>query len=282
MQVLSSLSGIPFSAVSAGFAPTNSADVSAIASSYAESAASGKQDELTFGYDANNIISSIDGSALAGQGGGGGLITSIESAIDPWFRTAISGLNGSSLYPKWAESAQSAGFATNAESASTAHYAESAPTAWASSFITGVASPSGTLRVQDGTAVEATNSAVLPSTVFEGFSIIEVIGNTTNTTSFTVPVSNPTTRVHFGDAYGAPGTFVIDTDNGLHIESSNESYFDVTFDLPNATSLTATYPWVSNLHYTASASYEEEGGGVAELAWASALPTYEYDGDGED
>lgn len=137
MQVLSSLSGLPFSAASAGFAPTNSADVSAIASayqvvsstatqlhagtayltsvngapisasragqaanaslatsayydgtgrlisalpdsaavsaiasSYAESAASGKQDAIEFGYDANNLISSIDGSALAGGGGG--------------------------------------------------------------------------------------------------------------------------------------------------------------------------------------------------------------------
>lgn len=347
MQVLTSLSGLQFSAASAGFAPTNSADVSAIASSYqvvsststqlhagtayltgvngapisasragqaanaslsnsayydgtgrlisalpdsaavsaiassyAESVASGKQDTIEFGYD-DGKISSIDGSALAGQGGGGGLVTSIQSALDPWFRTGISGLNGSALYPKWAESAQSAGYATDAASASTAHYAQSAPTAWASSFITGVESPSGTIRVQGGTAIECTNSALLPSTVIEGFSIEEVIGNTTNTTSFTVPVSNPTTRLHFGDAYGAPGLFAIDTDNGLHYESSIESYFDVTFDLPNATSFTATYPWVANLHYTASASYEEEGGGVAELAWASALPTYEYDGDGK-
>lgn len=348
MQVLTSLSGLPLSAASAGFAPTNSADVSAIASayqvvsstgtqlhagtayltgvngapisasragqaanaslansayydgtgrlisalpdsaavsaiasSYAESAASGKQDTIEFGYDANNLISSIDGSGLAGQGGGGGLITSIESALDPWYQTGISGLNGSALYPKWAESAQSAAVATNASSANTAHYAESAPTAWASAFITGVASPSGTIRVQGGTAIESTNSALLPSTVIEGFSIEAVIAETTNTTSFTVPVSNPTTRVHFGDAYGAPGTFAIDTDNGLHFESSIDSYFDVTFDLPNATSFTATYPWVGVLHYTASATYEEEGGGVAELAWASALPTYEYDGDGK-
>jgi hypothetical protein len=349
MQVLTSLSGLPLSAASAGFAPTNSADVSAIASayqvvsgtgtqlyagssyvtsvndapisasragqaanaslsnsayydgtgrlisalpdsaavsaiasSYAESAASSKQDTLEFGYD-DGKISSIDGSALAGGGGGGGgVVTSIESAIDPWFRTGISGLNGSALYPKWAESARSAGYAAAAESASTAYYAKSAPTAWASSFITGVASPSGTIRVQGGgTAIECTNSAVLPSTVIEGFSIENVIAETTNTTSITVPVSNPTTRVHFGDAYGAPGTFAIDTDNGLHFESSIESYFDVTFDLPNATSFTATYPWVANLRYTASATYKEEGGGVAELAWASALPTYEYDGSGK-
>ena len=46
----------------------DSATVSAIASSYAESAASGKQDTLTFAYD-DDKISAINGSALAGQGG---------------------------------------------------------------------------------------------------------------------------------------------------------------------------------------------------------------------
>lgn len=48
----------------------DSAAVSGIASSYAESAASGKQDTLTFDWDADSAISSINGSALAGQGGG--------------------------------------------------------------------------------------------------------------------------------------------------------------------------------------------------------------------
>lgn len=145
MQVYSSLSGIPFYAPSAGHAPTNSADVSAIASayqvvsatatqlyagtayvtsvneaplsasragnaanaslansawydgtgrlisalpdsaavsaiasSYAESAVSSKQDTLTFGYDSLNNISSIDGSALAG----GGVSYSAGAGID--------------------------------------------------------------------------------------------------------------------------------------------------------------------------------------------------------
>lgn len=211
MQILSSLSGLQFSAASAGYAPTNSADVSAIASayqvvsatatqlyagtsyltsvngdpvsasragnaanaslansawydgtgrlisalpdsaavsaiasSYAESAASskldesatadfystsnpsgfvdssyvdssvsGKQDTLTFGYDGANI-SSIDGSALAGGGGGGidsatcSAIASsyAESAVSSYVpysgleyntASAISGINGSAL-----------------------------------------------------------------------------------------------------------------------------------------------------------------------------------------
>lgn len=45
----------------------DSAAVSAIASGYAESAASSKQDALTFGYNTANQISSIDGSALGGM-----------------------------------------------------------------------------------------------------------------------------------------------------------------------------------------------------------------------
>jgi hypothetical protein len=88
--VLSSLSGNLISAASAGFAPTNSADVSAIASAYAESAASSKQDTLTFAYDADKI-SAINGSALAGQGGGG-LVTAIGTS-----NSGITSLNNSGL-----------------------------------------------------------------------------------------------------------------------------------------------------------------------------------------
>ena len=48
----------------------DSATVSSIASAYVESAVSSKQDTLTFDWDADSAISSINGSALAGQGGG--------------------------------------------------------------------------------------------------------------------------------------------------------------------------------------------------------------------
>lgn len=70
--VLTSLSGNLISAASAGYAPTNSAEVSAtvsaIASAYVESGVSSKQDTLTFGYN-DSTISSINGSAIAGGGG---------------------------------------------------------------------------------------------------------------------------------------------------------------------------------------------------------------------
>jgi hypothetical protein len=58
----------------------DSAAVSAIASAYAESAASSKQDTLTFDYD-DDKISAINGSALAGQGGGGGSVVSPNGTI---------------------------------------------------------------------------------------------------------------------------------------------------------------------------------------------------------
>lgn len=74
MQVLSSLSSIPFYAPSAGFAPTNSADVSAIASAYAESAASGKLDKTAqvvtaigtgWNSDDDGIVSAVNGCILS-------------------------------------------------------------------------------------------------------------------------------------------------------------------------------------------------------------------------
>ena len=56
-QIVSSISGLPIYAPSAAFAPTNGSDVSAIASAYAESAASGKQ-------DSGSYLSSTDASAF--------------------------------------------------------------------------------------------------------------------------------------------------------------------------------------------------------------------------
>ena len=51
----------------------SSAATGFVDSAYVESAVSGKQDTLTFDWDADSAISSINGSALAGQGGGGGV-----------------------------------------------------------------------------------------------------------------------------------------------------------------------------------------------------------------
>lgn len=59
MKFVSSISGLPISAGSAAYAPTNGADVSAVASAYAESAASGKLDSTA----SSQFITSTDGLA---------------------------------------------------------------------------------------------------------------------------------------------------------------------------------------------------------------------------
>ena len=142
----------------------DSAAVSAIASAYAESAASGKQDELTFSYDENDRIDGINGSALAGQGGGGG----------------------------------------------------------------SVASPSGTIIVTDGTAIEATNSAIGTA---EGF---EVLG------------SSGTYSYSYGSFYASLGgynpfkargigiTYISSTGDRTASVSANtpDGNFEASFELP--------------------------------------------------
>lgn len=279
MKFVSSISSLPISAQSAAFAPTNSADVSAIASAYAQSAASGKQDSLTFAYDADSAISSINGSALAGQGGGG-MITSIQSARNPWWQTSISGLNGSSLYPNWAESAETARNALSAGYATEAGSAGAAPTAWASSFITGVSSPSGTIRVMGGTAIESTNSAVMPSTVIEGFSTSfdgATIGPGVKA-NYVFPTANPSTEIIVSLSYNT-GLVLWSSDNGIEgSQEKGDSPETFTAQVPNATAVDIwADSWIGVDSVTASAATQEIGGGVAELAWASALPTYSYD-----
>ena len=300
MQVLSSLSGITFYAPSAGFAPTNSADVSAIASayqvvsstatqlyagssyvtevngaplsasragqaanaslansayydgagrlisslpdggevsaiasSYAESAASGKQDTIEFGYDANNLISSIDGSALAGQGGGGG----------------------------------------------------------------SVASPSGTIIVTDGTAIEATNSAIgqvqrPPVVIASGTAATYSIYTYQGYTDIEYARERACgVGITFYSGSECNLTFLANTEAGLLTASAHCETVDTSaYVIFSGTPLTIYHTMASASGQSVSLSganpvlYLETGGtvdGVQELAWASALPTYEYDGDGK-
>ena len=218
----------------------DTAAVSAIASAYAESAVSGKQDELTFSYD-DDKISAINGSALAGQGGGGG--------------------GGS------------------------------------------VVSPSGTITVTDGTSIEATNSAVgitggydssiasyapltrytyTTSTLLSGVSI-------TGADKLTVQWEPPYEQM--GDYIGMQwSAFSGDTDDTL-ISSFEQYIYDDTneSDLPLDTSWTISRidaykfdGWVDRLIQTGKAlAFSRSlptGSAVLELAWK---PVYGYDTAGQ-
>lgn len=263
----------------------DSAAVSAIASSYAESAASGKQDTLTFGYDTSDKISSINGSSLAGEGGG--LVTALGTGQDPWYQSSVSSINGMNLSARWAVSASNATAADTAKSANfanTAHYAESVAPSAISAFISGVASRSGTIIVTNRTGIDATDSAVVGEYV-PGYSGISTYAgnlipfNSYDSAIFTgIPDSLPVT-LSLAMLYGSPETITFSGSNGT---TASASYAG------SPTALTAYLGNVSSVYiYTQSEHLQQDGltytadsidnASIVALAHASALPTYQYD-----
>jgi hypothetical protein len=90
------ITSINGSAISGGGGGIDSATCSAIASAYAESAVSGKQDALTFGYS-GSFISSINGSAIYDSTGSGGVDSATVSSIaSSYAESAKSGMQPSS------------------------------------------------------------------------------------------------------------------------------------------------------------------------------------------
>ena len=251
-------------------------------SAYVESQVSGKQDTLSFSYD-DDKISAINGSALAANN----LVTSLDTGYTPFYSTGISAINGDQIYAMQAndaKQAQSAYNASNAVSANVAYSAQKDSRGRDLSALQGqISSPSGTIFVSNGTAVEGTNSA-LSGQNWPGY-------------TGTFPISqidpNPTDGVGDGIPYG-PNTVVYLNMNwgnatNINIKADNSAdpvtvYFDgspttITAACPFATSVSAytennVYAAVDEFGYSASS----EVGTVAELAWKVDLPTYSYDG----
>lgn len=183
----------------------------------------------------------------------------------------------------------SASFAGTASTVNTATYARydlnSRPL---TSFITksdipSIASPSGTIAVTDYD-IEATNSAVVTG-AFPGYGL-----QTASYTGYnagpdgaltaTLPLAHPNAELVVALGYGYAGTASAVFDGHTSTASAGNGYGPATATLkvPNATTAriyTDTYRSIEGI--SASALYGTGITGVAELAWASALPTYSYD-----
>lgn len=164
-KVLSSISGNLISAASAGYAPTNSADVSAIASAYQVVSATGTQL-----YVGTAHVTSINGAPISASRAGNAANASLANSA--WYDGT--GRLISSLPDSATVSAIASGYATgkvdkSAISAQSANWNSVYTTvnlnsaSWSGSTGGGgnVTSPSGTIFVKDGTAIEGTNSAVV-------------------------------------------------------------------------------------------------------------------------
>lgn len=131
MQVLSSLSSIPFYAPSAGFAPTNSGDVSAIASAYQVVSATATQL-----YAGTSYVTSVNDAPLSASRAGNAANASLANSA--WYDGTgrlISALPDSAAVSAIASAyAESAASSKLDESATADFYSTSNP----SGFITGV------------------------------------------------------------------------------------------------------------------------------------------------
>lgn len=374
-QVLTSISGLPISAASAGFAPTNSSEVSAIASgyqvvsstatqlyagtafltgvngasvsasragqaanaslansayydgtgrlisalpdsatvssiasSYAESAASSKLDStaqvVTATAGDGTYVTSINGMGISGEGGGGAQVvtaTGSASAMSGWFPYTtsylVSSINGSALLPYGYSSlsANSANWNTtrNVVTANSANWnsvyntVSSNSASWSGSTGGSVVSPSGTIVVMNGNEIEGTNSAVLTANDGEVFEATMVSQNEDLGPQMQI--------LTYGTVPGTGATLLMPMQQSAYTNfqlilsgrDSDYNYASASGTIPLGT-LTASIPmggitgelsasadqWF-NLLAGARLTARKDGGivvtGVGELAWRSAV-----------
>lgn len=188
MQVLSSLSGIPFYAPSAGFAPTNSADVSAIASAYSESAASSKLDSTASSsfYPSDNPSGFISGVDLSDYATTAYVDSSVSGKLDTTAQVvtsigvaagALSSINGYGL---------SAGLANSAGTA----------TVWlgASSKLDASAASDFALTAQLEDYLEKTASSQFLTAVPDGYATTEYVDSSISGFAYESAVSGWTAK----------------------------------------------------------------------------------------
>lgn len=145
----------------------DSATVSAIASSYAESAASSKQDTLTFGYNTADQISSIDGSAL------GGMDEAAVSAIaSAYAESAVS-----SVSSNYYTTANESGYALSSDVSATVDLVGTQSANWGGSALALSAGPGVKLEKVGDTLVASTDETLLWSGSGSAFTTTEPLTN---------------------------------------------------------------------------------------------------------
>ena len=205
--------------------------------------------------------------------------TAYSHDIPPYGGEVINSLNGKFLSAFVSKSADNAKVATNAN---TATYAQTVDETKLENdgFVKNLSSDYGTISVVRNT-IESTNSAIA-RTGNEGF--VSSFGNQgigpTLTANFSWDKSLPNTKFNFTESYAQINTKIYYSANTnltgeLTVTAREELSFSV--EVPNATALDIwSNDWIQIHNNVASAadSFETVFG---ELAWASALPTYEYD-----
>lgn len=145
-------------------------------------------------------------------------------------------------------------------------------------FVQNLTSPKGTISVLNNNKIEGTNSAIA-SDVIEGFvssyNGLSVYPGNSATLSWSNYV--PNTVLHVSGKQYTPNTLTYSADTSVTGQITIPENGEISIEVPtDATSIVIGNESWSNTAYNftvSAADYYE----IGELAWASALPTYEYD-----
>ena len=213
-----------------------------------------------------------------------GPISSYTMTLSPYAGVLIDTLNEKRISAYLSQSADESNFANNSNSANSAKYAETVNVTYLENkgFARNLTSEYGTVSIVNNNIIDSTNSATVRTTVNEGF-VSSYDGKTLGPegggiATYSWDKSLPNTII----ALDIPGS-----KNEILTYSANTNLTGEialpaggntqTINIPNATEFKV---WANNWVYvykivvSAADQFETT---VGELAWASALPTYEYD-----
>ena len=193
----------------------DSATVSAIASSYAESGVSGKQDTLSFAYNTADQISSINGSALGGMDEAA--VSGIASA---YAESAVSSKADASALSGYYTTANESGFITGVDLTdyATTAYVDSALSSKADSSDLSSYVPYSSLEYNTASAISGINGSALAAG--STYSAGEGIDITDDVISVETPV----------DIVAGPGIVIDNPDGNTLRVSTDENYETVLWE----------------------------------------------------
>ena len=234
-----------------------------------------------------NEVSTTVQTNSAQWGQGGGAISSYTTAwareVPPYGDSVINTLNGKFISAFISNSADKSNFANNANIANSANYAETVNETYLKNkgFTRNLSSEYGTISVIHNNIIESTNSAI-SRTGNEGFvsafgeASIGPSGN--GTVTFSWDKSLPNTIINLDMSWSNNEILTYSANTDLTGEIVLPTGVNTqTINIPNATEFKVwSNIWIGLNSATVSAADQFETT-FGELAWASALPTYEYD-----
>ena len=210
-----------------------------------------------------------------------GVISSYTRNLSP-YGSLINSLNDIFISAFISNSADSAKFANNANSANSANYAETVNETYLENkgFTRNLSSEYGTISVINNNIIESTNSAIV-RTINEGF-VSSFEGKSVGpegpaTYSWDKSLPNTTINLDIPTCRGETLTYSANTDLTGKIVLPKSGPLKPTINIPNATEFKVwadKWIYIYRINVSAADTFETV---VGELAWASALPTYEYD-----